>query len=133
MEVHICQAHLPYRLQILRLLCLGDTSSRCGEVEVGFFKERRIASLLMGSSNSIFKWSSRRRIVQRAWPSGTGPQATSMIFASVLPSILRRALSELMFLLIFNTSSIPPEAKSFTVFAIVARLTLHADDLHQDL
>lgn len=37
MEVHKCQEHLPYRLRILRLLCLGDTSSRYGEVEVGFF------------------------------------------------------------------------------------------------
>ena len=68
-QVHIGQVYLPRRLQILRLLCLGGTSSHCGEVEVVFFKERRIASRLMGSSNSIFKRSSRRRIVILIEPS----------------------------------------------------------------
>ena len=70
MEVHICQAHLLYRLRILRLPCLRNASSRCGEVEVVFL-ERRIASLLIGSSNSFFIRSSRRRIVQWACSSGT--------------------------------------------------------------
>ena len=114
-------------LRIQHLLCLGGTSSRCGEVEVCFFRERRMDSLLMGSSNSTFIRSSRRQIVQRLCPSGADPQAISIIFASVLPSTFRRALSELIFLLIFKAASIPSEAKSFTVLAIVARLTLHAD------
>lgn len=65
-------------LRIQHLLCLGGTSSCYGEVEVCFFRERRMDSLLMGSSNSTFIRSSRRRIVQRLCPSGAGPQAISI-------------------------------------------------------
>ena len=51
-----------------------------------FFKALRIASRLTGVSRTIFAFSSRSRMVHLECPSGTGPQASSMIRASARPS-----------------------------------------------
>ena len=75
-------------LCILDLLCSGYTSILRGEVKARFFRARRIASRLTGISISTFALSSRSLSVHLLWPSGTGPQAISMIFASAHPSNL---------------------------------------------
>ena len=73
----------------------GCTSSRFCEVEVCFFNALRIASRLTGVSRTIFDFSSSSRMIHLECPSGTGPQASSMIRASARPSSTRLALSEL--------------------------------------
>ena len=60
-----------------------------------FFKTLRMVSRLMGVSNSTRDFSSRRRSVHLECPSGAGPQAIWINFASVRPSALRRAAAEL--------------------------------------
>ena len=56
-------------------------------------------------------------------PSGTGPQASSMMRASARPSSTRLALSELTLRLNSVTASIPPSKYFFTVLVTVARHT----------
>lgn len=119
-KVHKRQGHPPCRLLIPGLLLMGCTSSRFCEVEVCFFKALRIASLPTGVSKITFDSSSNKRIVHREYPSGTGPQASSMSRASVRPSTLRLALSELMFLLNSVTALMPPSMYFVTVLVTVA-------------
>ena len=88
-----------------------------------FFNAFRIASLLTGVSRMTLASSSSRRIVQREWPSGTGPQASSISRASTRPSTLRLALSEFMLLLNSVTALTPPFMYFVTVFVTVARQT----------
>ena len=88
-----------------------------------FFNAFRIASLLTGVSRMTLASSSSRRIVQRKWPSGTGPQASSISRASTRPSTLRLALSEFMLLLNSVTALTPPFMYFVTVFVTVARQT----------
>ena len=101
----------------------GYTSSRFCEVEVCFFKALRIASLLTGVSRMTLDSFSSKRIVHLECPSGTGPQASSISRASVRPSTLRLALSELMLLLNSVTAPIPPSVYFETVLATVDRQT----------
>ena len=87
------------------------------------FNAFRIASLLTGISRITLDSSSSRRIVHREWPSGTGPQASSISRASTRPSTLRLALSEFILLLNSVTASRPPFIYFVTVFVTVARQT----------
>ena len=79
--------------------------------------------IFAGVSRMTLASSSSRRIVQREWPSGTGPQASSISRASTRPSTLRLALSEFMLLLNSVTASTPPFMYFVTVFVTVARQT----------
>lgn len=88
-----------------------------------FFRTLRIASLLMGVSRMTLDSFSSKRIVHLECSSGTGPQASSISRASVRPSTLRLALSELRFLLNSVTASIPPLVYFQTVLETVARQT----------
>lgn len=88
-----------------------------------FFKVLRIASRLTGVSRMILDFSSSSRMVHLECPSGTGPQASSMIRASARPSSTRLALSELTLRLNSVTASIPPSKYFFTVLVTVAKHT----------
>ena len=63
-----------------------------------FFKALRIASRLTGVSRTILDLSSSNRMVHLECPSGTEPQASSIMRASARPSSTRLALSELTLL-----------------------------------
>ena len=102
---------------------MGCTSSRFCEVEVCFLKTLWITSRLTGVSRIILDFSSSNCIVHLEWPSGTGPQANSMIRASARPLSTRLALSELTLCLNSVMISIPPSKYFFTVLVTVARHT----------
>lgn len=59
-----------------------------------FLSTLRIVSLLMGVSSSTRDFSSSSFSVHLEWPSGAGPQAICISFASARPSALRRAAAE---------------------------------------
>lgn len=88
-----------------------------------FFNVRRMVSWLMGSSRMTLAFSSRSRKVQRARPSGTGPQAKAICWASARPSTLRRASSELTLRLRARLASRPSSANFLTVYDTVAMCT----------
>ena len=88
-----------------------------------FFNALPMAFLPTGTSSSILAFSSKRRSVHLAWPSGTGPQAISMMWASALPSSFRRALSEFALRFKLVMPPIPSFINSFTVFVTVAGQT----------
>ena len=111
----------PYRLRSLLILFSGGTSRCFCEVEVCFFKARPIAVRLTGSSRTTRHSSSKRRRVQRARPSGAGPQAICIMRASVRPSTFVLEVSEFGFRLIERTSSKPPAAYALTTFLTVLR------------
>ena len=117
---HIRPGYLPYKLRSLDPLYWGDTNNLTGAVEVRFFNVRLIVSRLTGVSSTMRAFSSKSRIVHRLWPSGTGPQAISMIFASVLPSTFQRALSEFTLRSIARTLSSPCVQYVLTVLLTVA-------------
>ena len=119
----ICQGHLPYGLRIPGLLSWEGTSSRSCEAAIRFFNVRRMVSWLMGSSRMTLAFSSRSRKVQRARPSGTGPQARAICWASARPSTLRRASSELTLRLRARLASRPSSANFLTVYDTVAMCT----------
>ena len=121
--VHIRQGCLPCRLWIRHRLLTGCTSSCCSEVEIGFFKVLRMASRLTGVSRMILDFSSGNRSIHLEWPSGTGPQVSSMIRASARPSSIRPALSEFTLHLNVVSSSMPPWTYFFTVLVTVAKHT----------
>ena len=88
-----------------------------------FFNVRRMVSWLTGSSRMTLAFSSRSLKVQRACPSGTGPQARAISWASARPSTLRRALSELTLRLRARQASRPSSANFLTVYDTVAMCT----------
>ena len=88
-----------------------------------FFSVRRMVSWLTGSSRMTLAFSSRSLNVQRACPSGTGPQARAINCASARPSTLRRALSELTLRLRVRQESKPSSANFLTVYDTVAMCT----------
>ena len=63
-------------------------------LEFIFLSTLRMVSLLIGISSSTRDFSSSSFSVHLEWPSGTGPQAICISFASVRPSALRRAAAE---------------------------------------
>jgi hypothetical protein len=93
-----------------------------------FFSARPMVFLLTGTSSSILACRSRSLSVHLECPSGTGPHAIWRIIASILPSILRFALSELAFLLYFITDSKPDSENSFDMLVTVARQTPAASE-----
>lgn len=92
MAARISQGYLSQRQRNQHLLHLGYTSSHSDD------SSRRMAHLLC--------------------PSRAGPQAISINLASVRPSTLRRALSELMLRLRFSAASIPPVENALVTVAI---------------
>jgi len=79
-----------------------------------------MASLLTGVSNSTLAFSSNSFRVHLQCPSGTGPQAISISFASALPSTFRLALSELTLRFNCKRLSTPLVQYDLTVLLIVA-------------
>ena len=63
-------------------------------LEFVFLRTLRIVSLLMGVSSSTRGFSSNSFSVHLEWPSGAGPQAICISFASAHPSALRRDAAE---------------------------------------
>lgn len=63
-------------------------------LEFVFLSTLRLVSLLMGVSSSTRDFSSSSFRVHLEWPSGAGPQAICMSFASARPSALRRDAAE---------------------------------------
>ena len=85
--------HIRYEFRIC--FCWDTPVLSSVRFKPNYFRVLRIASLLIGSSSTTFNSSSSNRIVHLLCPSGTDSQAICTIFASVRPSTLRLALSEL--------------------------------------
>ena len=63
-------------------------------LEFIFLSTLRMVSLLMGVSSSTRDFSSSSFSIHLEWPSGAGPQAICISFASTRPSALRKAVAE---------------------------------------